>query len=991
MKKSYDKELKSFVAIVLMLGLGACSSSGSSDPEGTKNPQVGNTDFSFTVESPSFDTPTNQVSQLVLPALNYLKRALVSDAWAADSVLTSDIYIVRVNAEGEIVALIQPTIPVTQQADNSYKVSIAEGRQSDIVILIDINQKADIAVGKKLNAANYLYHPVVDDKAMVLDLGSSAAFDIFIEEIDDFSKISSAELDRIIDNAQERLIEAGLEEQDYTSLLASIRSNIMSQVKTNTALAVMVDDSNVVVSNGDATIEDDRASIKAFFDEANTLYSLKDEFVKFGNSESSDLDTLASQGEEAGKALEQAQTALQALSQVELVVNDFIASVQVTAVKQTRDISSLFTEDTLSQLTGSIEYDQNGASIIVNGRYNQVIFEQLTVSVTTSGQNVSFDLSGTLESPTAKLVVSKGNITANADLASAGFLLSEQTQNAYADKISAIELSLELILTTKNSTPANFIGELSASGIRSTDNYIKYVGDQAEPIFNLKQAKFKGDLSLAGGGIALDLEFTSPNAATFVPNNQPYEVGKSYQDIVSYSYNGDDKFEIHLPMSDHAYLAQRDNYTKLFIEETGFLGNQENLNVSMRNSFIETIQAHYIVINGFYYFSIPGTDLVEGAHQILKEVYGKTFIIDYNLEADKLTVDVVADEGIIKDVYTFNTDQTGIVVSRTNARNVNQRQYYSDRITFSSTNHSSLTDYVKSLSLYVPGPERDCSSYYYVDASSLVPGESQAITVNKSTWDYCPNSANTVSINYSLTAEEFIFDTDNKFDSYKKYSLHSLATSSIDSIVRTRTYLGGYENTQTYYLSEGKSLNDYLTSKFELESNCIVSNSNRCGSDWFFANGVGSIYVGLNSLEVVDHQALTAFVSDLDSPYEESENNFRLYDVKANIEVQLNVLGTTNLEAEISRIGYNDLIMSLSVNHSDLQQTKSGLTILIANTASGTDQFVVLGSTGVTLNLSDYEKEGDTRTLVYGKETATISKTDLGLKLTFSDGTFYNY
>jgi hypothetical protein len=991
MSKSYNKGLKSFVALTLALSLGACSSSGSSDSETSKGQQVGNTNFSFSVENPSFDGPTSQVSQLLFPALNYLKHALVSDALAADAVLTSDIYIVRVNTDGEIVALIQPTAPVTQQADNSYKFSIAEGGQSDIVILIDINQKADIALGKKLNAANYLYHPVVDDKAMVVDLGSSAAFDIFIEEIDDFSKISSAELDRIIDSAQERLIEVGLEEQDYTSLLASIRSNIMSQVETNTALAVMVDDTNVVVSNDDATIEEDRASIKAFFDEANTLYSLQDEFVKFGNSESSDVDTLASQGEEAGKALEQAQTALQALSQVELVVNNFIGSAQVTAAKQTRDISSLFAGDSLSQLTGTIEYDQNGASIIVNGRYDQVIFDQLTASVATNGQNANLDLSGTLESPTAKLVISKGEMTSYADLASAGFLLSEQTQEIYADKINALELSLELTLTTKTAASASFSGELSASGIRSTDNYIKYVGGEAEPIFNLKQAKFKGELRLAGNSVALDLEFTSPNAATFVPNNQTYEAGKSYQDIVSYSYNGDDKFEIHLPMSDHSYLAKSDNYTKLFVEETGLSGNQENLNVYIRNSFIETIQAHYIEINGTYYFSILGADLDEGAHRISKEVYGKTFIIDYNLEAEKLTVNAVADEGIIKDVYTFNADQTDIVVSRSNARNVNQRQYHSDGVIFSSDNHSSLTDYVEGLSLYVQEFNKDCYSTYYVDTSLLVSGESQPITVNKSTWDYCPDNANTVNIKYSLTTEEFIFDIDNKFNSYKKYSLHSLATTAIDSIVRTRTYLGGYENIQTYYLAEGKTLNDYLTNYFELENNCVVSSSNRCGSTWFFANGVGSIYTGLNSLEVVDHQALTAFVSDLDSPYEESENNFRLYDVKANIEVQLNVLGTTNLEAEVSRTGYNDMIISLSVNHSDLQQAKSGLTILITNVSGKTDQFVVLGSTGMTLNLSDYEKEGNIRTLVYGKETATITRTDIGLKLTFSDGTFYNY
>lgn len=989
MKQYINKGLKSLVTTAIALALSACSGSGGSNS--TESSPASTTDFSFTIEEPTFTNDSSQVSQLLLPILNEIKQVTFSNAYAASDVLTSNIHIVKVNADGEIIELIKPSSPITQQADKSYKFSVAGGKQSNIVIVIDLKQKLDITIGKKLNAANYLYHPIVDDKEIIVNLGSSVAFDIFIEEIEEFSTISSIELDRIIDSAQLRLKDAGLEEKDYVSLLSSIRSNIQNQVRTNTTLAIRVDDSNVIMTGSDATIEEDRASIKALFDEANTLYSLRDEFIKYDNGDVSNLDTLASQSEEARKALEQAETALRALSNVELVLNEFIRDTQIGSDKKTKDISSLFSQDNLSQLSGVIEYDENGASILINGRYNQVIFDQVTASVASIGQDAHFNLSGALDSPTAKLIINSGKITTNSDLASAGFLLTEQAQNTYAEKINAYQVVLDLELVTKNEIPASFKGDLAISGVRSTENYIKYIGDDTESIFNIKDAKLKGELSLASSSINLDVEFTAPNASTFIPNNQNYEEGKVYSDIVNYSYNGVDKFSLYTPTTNYDYFFKKKKFNNLLVVKEDSSGNREDVYAYIRNSFIETIQRKNFYFWRSQAFNIEGSDLLVGEHSFSKEVNGESIDVSYNLEANQLTFDIVSDEGILNEVYSYNSDESGLVVVKTYAENVNYPQYNSNNITFYSNNYSNFTDYIKELHLYIRKSSDGCDSYYTVDSSLLVPESSAGtLIINKSSWDNCSSTDQSVTVNYSLTTDEFIFDVDNQFGKYQKYRVHSNTITERDSIERVRTYADTNKDFQVIYLNKEKGFEDFLSDEFEIDDGCTLGFSSSCGAFWFSENNIGSLYIGYNSLEIVENKPLSAFVVYLDDPDAEGPNNFRLYDATANVEMYLDILGKTNIAAEIGRTGYDDALYSLSIAHTDLQQTESGLTVLFTLVGGKADQFVVMGSTGITLNLSDYD-EGDVRTLVYGKETATVQKTDLGLKLSFSDGTFYNY
>lgn len=1000
MSKTLKWRTKHLIAASLLTLLTACSSGGSSSKEKpeTSKGVVENKTFSFSIEKPTFNTSGNQTSQLILPLLIELKRSMFNQAFAADDVLTSNIHIVKVNAFGEIIAIMQPTTPITQQADKSYKVSIDTRGESNIVLVVDLQQKLDIAVGKKLHAKDYLYHPVVGDNSLVVDLGSSVAFDVFIKEIDSFDVISNTELERVIESAQKKLKENGIEGTDYNDLLTKISSSIGNLVKTNTTLAIKVDDSNIIASKNSATIEEDRASIRAFFDEANTLYSLRDEFLKLEgetNNETKDvskLETLKSQSEEASEALKQSKTAIRALSNVELKLREFVENAKVTGEKQTQDISSLFVGDSKSKLQGKIEFDANGASIDINGIYDQVTFSQVKASISTAEKNASFKLSGTLESPTAKLEITKGEVNASADLASAGLLLTDKAKETYKDKINAVQAALELTLTTKTSNPASFTGDVLVNGIRSTENYIKFVGDSAEPIFNLKTVTLKGSLSLAGNHIKLDMELTSPNAATFIPNHQTYEEGKVYKDIITYSYNGDDKFTLHTPNNDISYLSKNSDFNNLFVIEKTDKNSEEIFTRYLRSNFVETMKSRRFYLPGFRLLSISGADLKLGAHEIVKQVNGVPVTIKYNLMADKMTLKIMDDKVILDKAFTYNADKTAVVSTGFYARNINiNPNIHVADIGFISANHKDLVSFVKGIYLSFSQPKDGCYGNYGVDSSELMVGSDLKIVAKKQPWNRCPGAVESIVVSYSLTDKEFIFDTNNKVDQYKKYTLHSKTTSTRESVVRTKIYADGDKSIRMMFLNKNKAFIDLLNLDFKLADGCELKLGSRCNANWGIIRNIGDVNFGYENLEVGDKQGMFTLIREIDSADPESENNFRLFNVKANIEVLLNVLGTTNIAAEIQRIGYDDSIQSLSVKHSNLQKVESALTVLISRVGNKVDQFIITNSKGVSFNLKDYEKEGDSRTIKYGKETATVAKTKVGLKLTFSDGTFYTY
>lgn len=127
---------------------------------------------------------------------------------------------------------------------------------------------------------------------------------------------------------------------------------------------------------------------------------------------------------------------------------------------------------------------------------------------------------------------------------------------------------------------------------------------------------------------------------------------------------------------------------------------------------------------------------------------------------------------------------------------------------------------------------------------------------------------------------------------------------------------------------------------------------------------------------------------------DESESAYKLVRGKVKVTLDLDTFGITTLDTEFNRTGYNDGLATVNVQNIDTLNLDTSVDISAALVDGKLIETVITNGNGISISQSqviESKENEDSWTLEYGKETAEIEVVKTGLKLTFSDGTFYNY
>jgi hypothetical protein len=701
---------KTFIAsaivagVISLAGCGNSSSNGGSsrtdpvNPVDPVDPSVTSV-FNFRIETPQDTLDNAQEPSDILSArsfseaLELLVGLVVPNAVAQDE---PQITVAIVNFRGIVTEIVEPL--ESRVDDGNYYLKLPDGRRLDCIIAVNITGEADIQVGDQIDPNTGLFTPAVEvEVPFQIDLASTIAYNEFIAAAENGSNISADEVDRIIDDAQ-----ALFEETDFSgnatvaSLIEAITEEVGPGVRAETQLAADTDEN---FPNGDSlgTYELDKAVIKDFFDDVNTIASLAGGFV-VTEDETTPLEDLQTNADLAADSLESAKPALDALGVLVEQIADFC---EKDCLKNAGDstitpaLEDIFGDD--SGLSGSISYSQDTLNLSLSGVYAAVVdnetasveLDQLKIKVDAEGTktDITVSISGEVSSENAVLSISEGSqlliegVDPNSNITDpeSGELTDADIEN-FADSLRRLDFDLTVSLVAKDvdinltgDQEAKFDGAISVRIVRSSNDYKESISAEDQAWYNIASASVSGGFEYEGESLTASIDLSSDNSADFVPPTIPLDQSVEYTDIITYSYNAINRFEIKSPVDRIVRTLIDDDNDNLYLTEIYKIEDgveilderfESFLNDSFANQFDDFIINPEVFVEGLGEFE--GDPLrIQNTDGSFEPVPVFVTEVDTVIENASSFIDLDADIRLTAELAGFGVTELSATVNRT--------------------------------------------------------------------------------------------------------------------------------------------------------------------------------------------------------------------------------------------------------------------------------------------------------------------------------------
>jgi hypothetical protein len=963
----------SFLTRSLILGtslaLSGCGSS--SDSKVSVDPKVSalTSRFEFKVTNPADgQLASNALGQSVKQLLGMI----IPTAHAALG--DQNIQVAIVDFNGVVTQLVTPKEPLKQEADGTYVVILEGGVRLDCVILVTLNDPSNIKVGDRIDDSGALYTPTVDTaEPLDIDLASTVAFDLFIKEVESFENITPKEVDRLIERAQEIVKNSGITAATTEALTELISAEITSFVKTEILLAELSDETATQEQPSTGSIESDRAKIKGFFDDINTLAVVLPS--KFDDAEDKDtFQNIRTDADAAQAVLEGASSTLDDFASLQATLQTGLGGFQLGAADLS--ITTIFAGDSKANLTGTVSLTNTAASFTMTGNYGALTVVDLNVAVAFSSVTntpVTVTLAGKVASTDATIELSNGLIELHSnDLVSESVTVLDKTdaQSAAADtelesKLISVNaaLGIHLIVHKDAQNLSEFTGNVSIEAVRSSKDYREFAGDDAVPFYNLKSIALDGRFTLGENVIAAKASFTQNNAADYTPLTQELVEGTVYNNLFSYDYNGTDAFVFHTPEYVSTLAADSTYEYKVLHAARDVRRYEKTYRAASFTALAERLYSGSGLSE-----NLDVTDLVQGLDQALP------------LEG------VVGTYSYSDTLFSLSSANYGNRVTFHSYEFVSQ---VGDFITVAEVQYSYYIDLnISSTEEYLSRGQYINNAFYAINSEDLIKGENQTLDAQlvysfyNFSDDVNDSQPQTLSITYNYSDDSFVttnLGDDNIEISFLK--VEEYAGLKVESTVRVVGNSFTYETYMDYVRSKG-TFTEYLSRQY----------SNLGYSYYYAFESIGDVSLTFPVLTTGEGIVVPAEVRSLNS-LEDYENatNFQAYSYFVELESSIESIGDTVIKANLERIGYSNGVITLTLSHTDSNSLLSDISIQAAFNRGDLGSVNVSNSDGFVLSKDDVVDGDEEATITFGLETATVIGTDTGLKVSYSDGTFDLY
>ena len=1028
---------KTFLATAIaagVLSMEACSggSKGGSNPEPSlaPDPQSANeSKFEFAVAPPEATLADLQKANTLSEAIELIAAIIAPKTMANDSYI-EEIQVAIINSAGFVTEIVTPKSLSYDSTGQVYSLVLEGGTRIDCIIGVDVTGVNGLKVGDRLNPETGLFTPAIEvAEPFRVDLASSIAYEQFVENVDDFNdarnNVSIDELDKIVEGVQELVEELEASNQfsglaDLAALIEVIEESAAPIVATEVRLAeITKNDGNNQGDQTQGSYATDKAVIKAFFDDANTIAYIAGGFV--ATEKPSPIEQLQEQAETASDALSSAQPAIDSLGDLADTVATYIDDndIDISDTKQTINFADIFAEDPRAEgITGSVIFDYQGLSLSLSGSYanmnsvGEVQTEGVEISdlslIVTGAEdstNLSLSLSGAIDSEQAELNIVSGSLTtSNVELNSSVLDRLDNVDGEseldiaienYIDGFQQAQVSLNLVLTAKSNgealvSDAVFTGDLSAEFVRSRNDFQEYViplGDgevdaaEFEAYYNLKSASLNGRFESQGEAFEADVQLASSNADDFVP--VPMDIGVSYDvaytDLVAYKYDGESEFILQTPNYERRLFSET-VINEYIVEQSENSYVNEYYGYTSFDDYLENDQSFIscdTYDNYYGYYTISFSDIPKGEDKLVlplidgDENAPATYEVDYAYSSDQFSYtcnDYTYTYSLVNSYYAEDFLENVVVINTT--------ELYRNRTGYTDADQY-LTSGLYGFYYYQEVDSNDyIDAYYrfsnpeYDDYENLVLAKGDNLPISLTLDEY--NDYSSVAAPETLAATYTYTDTQLtiKVGDNILYNREIAGTEVVEEEVYTKQYSYGY--TYSYPADWFESFDQFVQ-----EDNYGYYGAEIDGIGYFEGYQNEPLLVS-NDFIPVDMYLVD---SDLTSG-EETVDAYRELDVDVTLTAELNGLGVTTVEASLIRTGLESGLVSVTIENVSDADVSADITVTGAYANDDFGAFVISNDAGFNLKSSDIE-EGDVIRLVYGLATAKVELTDAGLKVSY--------
>jgi hypothetical protein len=963
------------------LTLTGCIDSSSPDSESSNE----SSRFQFTVTEPNNDS---LAKSFIERSVESMVDFVVPKAHAA--LTEQNIQVAIVDASGKVLSIVTPKEAPVQEADGSYSIVLEGGERLDCVILISLDGPNTVQVGETIDSEKYLFTPAVESEDVFdIDLTSTVAFGLFLDEVESFENITAGEVDRLIDGAQALVEENGISAESAEALEAALEESISTFIQTETAAATQTDETATEEEPSTGSIESDREKIKGFFDDVNTLAALSNSFSSA--EDDGVLDDLVGKAGLTQQVLEGSEQTLTDFAELQSALQLELADFEVG---DSIDLSEVFANDDKADLTGLVEVSTSENNVItstfrINGSYGVLSSVNLEFVITLLDETTaaSVSLTGLLVSPEATIEVAEGLIelhTSEALLTETtvdGTLTEEQETALNNITLASVNSSLNISLSVHqgDETLSQFNGKLAFEVISSTNDFTEFAGEEAQPHYNAKSIDLEGRFSLGDEFVSAKVSAIQNNAETYTPLTQEHVEDSVSNELFSYDYNGTDTFTLHTP--DYSYTDTADaNYAHKVLFVDHYAAPQTHSVIL--ESFDTYITTRNLTVNSEY-----GSYTLEGANLIKGSVNATAQAIKNNNNENSpetVTVEYSYSEGHL--LYTSLYNESGYLNGRMYELISSDEEVLNIESTYISAHPnfgtSSVEEYVSSRSFYVQIHENGLWADYLINGEDLSLGTNNSITGTRIyyTSDEVPETL-VFQYNFDNDSLEFSAEIGSphkllfvKSEEYTGLKVTRNSTSSFE--------LGFGSNDDTPYLSYGSTKGTFQE---YLERYTVSNEEQRIDS-------IGELTITPFELNEGTGTPLTTTISRVYSLEDyENENNFRNLSISAEFEVQLEALGNTKVSTQIERTGFDDGVATLTIENTDSASLNSDITLIATVNDNKLGSLSIANGDGFVISKDALVESGETIELTYGLETATVEAVSTGIKVTYSDDTFDLY
>lgn len=950
------------------LTLSACSGGSSSGSDENKGGETANaSSFTFTVNETYSDLSSgNSVTQRVI---NYL----ISPAFAALG--SQNIQVVRVDAEGKVLEVLEPKEGPTEVSDGKYRVVLHEGEAVNHVIVVNPEGPLSIHLGQTLNPAEYMFTPAVDDaEEFEVGLASTAAYHLFLQEADSFDNITSEEVDRIMDAVAKKVENLNVAASDRTEMFTGLLQALSDFVKVETKLVEVTELTEPPAPTG--TVEGDRAKIKAFFDDLNTIAALSTGLVD--ENQQGAAEQLYSQVNSGQLIWQASASSLEDLAEIQMVLANAMSDLNEGG---SQTIAPLFSNYSTANLTGSISRTASSFTINMSGSFGELSVVELNGSAQTSTTTAAavLTLSGKVESPEAVIALnnSKINLTTVNGINTA--VSSPDYSSELIDQLNSATVVFDASITAKKlfeREDGNFDGKVDLTMVRSGE-WVEFAGEDANPFYNVQNFSLDGRFDLGDEYVEAKVEAEQTNATTYLPLTQQYVEGETYIDLVSYSYNGSDTFVIHGPGEEREHKAMSHRYEVLTFANTTVYDEYhwDNVNPTF-SDYVNSKDFQIYAKTGQYHFN--GRDLSKGSGTIEATTYEEqnlsTVQVNYHFDDESLKYYINEFESS-RSYILKSTDDSSTTIEVTETTGESAYKWYGGYA-------NSLESYMKDRHEYL----WDVEGGYIVHLNDLVKGTLGGTVMGYLYYSNTDSPAPaTKEFTYDYTDAGFVINKGSENAEIRRevLGINEYDGLRVDIVRKKNDYFSGQfvkEQQVTEFADSYESFESYLQGQFFEYSRW----------DGFKPLGYFELNYGEAPL-VGTNNPVSAFLYESQSLlHVENNDRFREFNLTASLTTELIGLGKTEVKATIDRTGFDDGVatLKLSNEHTNLS-SEIKLTASVVDNEIST--LVLSNHDGLSITDEDIQLNEDGFEMTFGLESAVVQQVGTGIKVTYSNGQFDLY